>query len=199
MQSVPIITNVVSLHPANGKVYSIQHYVIKFVSDLQQIGGFLWVLRFPSPIKLTAAIIEILLKMALNTINQTKPLAYLFSFLCCVFLFSLSLFYVLCIQCCPCFWAVHSWLPKWFSLTFILKNISGENENFPKPSSKDELRAFDDEVFISGTRSVQVNLKNRGRTRSIPDLSTLRKKQKGITYDLQFIKLFHTVQTTSVM
>jgi hypothetical protein len=39
MQSVPIITNVVSLHPANGKVYSIQHYVIKFVSDLQQVGN----------------------------------------------------------------------------------------------------------------------------------------------------------------
>ena len=31
----------------------IQHYVIKFFSDLRQIGGFLWVLRFPSPIKLT--------------------------------------------------------------------------------------------------------------------------------------------------
>jgi len=32
------------------KMYTIQHYVIKFVSDLQQIGGFLWVLRFPPPI-----------------------------------------------------------------------------------------------------------------------------------------------------
>jgi hypothetical protein len=28
----------------------VQHYVIKFVSDLRQVGGFLWVLRFPSPI-----------------------------------------------------------------------------------------------------------------------------------------------------
>jgi hypothetical protein len=34
----------------SGKVYSIQHYVIKFVSDLRQIGDFL---RFP-PSKLTA-------------------------------------------------------------------------------------------------------------------------------------------------
>jgi len=25
----------------SGKVYSIQHYVIKFVNDLQQVGGFL--------------------------------------------------------------------------------------------------------------------------------------------------------------
>jgi hypothetical protein len=40
----------------SGQVYSIQHYVIKFVSDLQQVSGFLWVLRFPPPIKLTAMI-----------------------------------------------------------------------------------------------------------------------------------------------
>jgi hypothetical protein len=37
--------------------YSIQHYVIiKFVSDLQQVSGFLQVLRFPPPIKLIATI-----------------------------------------------------------------------------------------------------------------------------------------------
>ena len=38
------------------RVYSIQHYVIKFVSDLRHVGGFLMVLRFPPPIKLTATI-----------------------------------------------------------------------------------------------------------------------------------------------
>jgi hypothetical protein len=32
VQSVPIITKVVSVHPA--QVHSIQHHVIKFVSDL---------------------------------------------------------------------------------------------------------------------------------------------------------------------
>jgi len=32
------------------------YYVIKFVSDLRQVGGFLRVLRFPPPIKLTATI-----------------------------------------------------------------------------------------------------------------------------------------------
>jgi hypothetical protein len=32
--------------PVRGEVYSIQHYVIKFVSELRQVGGFLWVLRF---------------------------------------------------------------------------------------------------------------------------------------------------------
>ena len=41
MQSVPIVTNVLSSNPAHGKVYSIQHYVIKFVSDLRQVVGFL--------------------------------------------------------------------------------------------------------------------------------------------------------------
>jgi hypothetical protein len=45
-------TKVVSSNPAHGEVYSIQHYVIKFVSDLQQVSGFLRVVRFPPPIKL---------------------------------------------------------------------------------------------------------------------------------------------------
>jgi hypothetical protein len=35
-------------------MYSIQHYVIKFVSDLQQVGGFLRVLWFRTPIKLAS-------------------------------------------------------------------------------------------------------------------------------------------------
>jgi hypothetical protein len=34
----------------------VQHYVIKFVSDLRQVGGFLRVLQFPPPINLTATI-----------------------------------------------------------------------------------------------------------------------------------------------
>jgi hypothetical protein len=41
---------------------------------IKLVGGFLWVLWFLPPKKLTATIIEILLKVALNTINQTKPL-----------------------------------------------------------------------------------------------------------------------------
>ena len=35
----------------------VQHYVIKFVSDLRQIDGFLLVFRVPPPIKLTATIL----------------------------------------------------------------------------------------------------------------------------------------------
>ena len=41
MQSVPITTNIMSLKPAHGEVYWIQYYMIKFVSDLQEDGGFL--------------------------------------------------------------------------------------------------------------------------------------------------------------
>ena len=45
MQTVLITTNVVSSNPADGEVYSIQHYVIKFVSVLnrertEQLYGF---------------------------------------------------------------------------------------------------------------------------------------------------------------
>jgi hypothetical protein len=39
-----ITTKVVSSNPVHDKVYSIQQYVIKFVSDLRQVGDFL---RFP--------------------------------------------------------------------------------------------------------------------------------------------------------
>jgi hypothetical protein len=49
MQPVPITTNVVSSNPTQ----AIQHSAIKFVSDLRQVGGFLW---FPPPIKVTATI-----------------------------------------------------------------------------------------------------------------------------------------------
>ena len=54
--SANITTKVVSSNPAHGKMYSIQYNVITFVSDLQQVRGFLWILRFPPPIKLTAMI-----------------------------------------------------------------------------------------------------------------------------------------------
>jgi len=56
MQSVFVTTNVVSLNPAHVEVYSIQHYMIKSVSDLLQVDGFLMVLRSPPPINLTATI-----------------------------------------------------------------------------------------------------------------------------------------------
>jgi hypothetical protein len=56
VQSVPITAKIVSLNTVHGEVYITQLYVIKFASDLRQVGGFLRVLRFPPPIKLTTTI-----------------------------------------------------------------------------------------------------------------------------------------------
>jgi len=53
VQSVLITTKFVSLKPAHGEVYLIQHYVINFVSGLLKVSDFLW---FPPPTKLTATI-----------------------------------------------------------------------------------------------------------------------------------------------
>jgi hypothetical protein len=71
MQSVPITTKVVSLNLAHGEVYSIQHYVIKFVSDLQQICVFFRLLTlFLSTNKTDRHdITEKLLKVVLSTIT----------------------------------------------------------------------------------------------------------------------------------
>ena len=62
VQSVPITINVVSSNLVHHEVYSMQQYVIKFVSNLRQVGGFL-------------NITEILFKVVLITINQTKLIA----------------------------------------------------------------------------------------------------------------------------
>jgi len=53
VQSVPITTKVVSLNRVHVEMYSMQYYVIKFLSDLRQVGGFLRILRYPPSIKLT--------------------------------------------------------------------------------------------------------------------------------------------------
>jgi len=63
MQSLPITTNIMSSNPVPGKVKLIQHYVIQFVSDLRQVGGFLWVLQFHD-------ITEIVLK---SGVKQNNP------------------------------------------------------------------------------------------------------------------------------
>jgi hypothetical protein len=73
VQSVPMTTKVVFSNPVHGEVYWIQHYVIKLVSDLRQVGGFLRVLQFPPNNKTDLHnITEILLKVALSTMKQTK-------------------------------------------------------------------------------------------------------------------------------
>ena len=68
---MPITTNIVSSNPAHGKVYLVRHYVIKFVNDFPQVGGFLRALWFITSTNITDLhdITEILLNVALNTLN----------------------------------------------------------------------------------------------------------------------------------
>jgi hypothetical protein len=48
---------IISLYESlSGEMYLIQHYVIKIFIDLRQISGFLRLLWFPPPIKLTTKI-----------------------------------------------------------------------------------------------------------------------------------------------
>jgi hypothetical protein len=46
------------LIPAHDEIFSMQHYVLKLVSDFRQVGGFLQVLQFTPPMKLTATAIK---------------------------------------------------------------------------------------------------------------------------------------------
>jgi hypothetical protein len=72
VQSVPITTNVVSSNPVHGEAYSIQRYVIMFVSELRQVCGFLGILRCLPPIKLIVTILlKYCWKVALNIITLT--------------------------------------------------------------------------------------------------------------------------------
>ena len=69
---MPITTKVVSLNPGHGDVYLILDYVIKFVSDLRQVCGFLCSTQVSSTNKTDChEITEIWLKVVLNTINLT--------------------------------------------------------------------------------------------------------------------------------
>ena len=67
MQSVPITTKVVSSNSAHGEVYSIQHWVIRFVSDLR-LGRWFSLVSSTNETD-RHDITEILLKVALNTIT----------------------------------------------------------------------------------------------------------------------------------
>jgi hypothetical protein len=84
VQSVPLTTKVMSSNPANGGVYSIQHYVIKFASDLRQVsiflrvnGRFIWFKTITLNLK-TILYVNILNGFVFNkmqwVINSTKKI-----------------------------------------------------------------------------------------------------------------------------
>ena len=52
LMDLQLSTQSVEFESRSGR--GVQHYVIKFVSDLRQVCGFVRVLQFPPPIKLTA-------------------------------------------------------------------------------------------------------------------------------------------------
>ena len=70
-KSVPLASKVVNSYAVHSEVYSIKHFVIKFVSVLRQVWGFSHgTLVFSINNTDCHDINEILLKVALNTINQ---------------------------------------------------------------------------------------------------------------------------------
>ena len=64
----------VSSKHVHDKVYSIQHYVIKFVGELRQVRCFLGTPVSPINKSDRHDITEITLKVALNTIKQIEPI-----------------------------------------------------------------------------------------------------------------------------
>ena len=76
MQSMPIAIKLVSSNPVNGKVYSIQHYVIQFVSDLRQVSVFTWYLVSSTNKTDRHDITDILLIVALNTITPNPKFVF---------------------------------------------------------------------------------------------------------------------------
>jgi len=80
MQSVHIIANVVNSNPTNGEVYSIQDYVIKFVSHLRRSVVFSGYSGSSTNKTDHHDITDILLKIALNTNPQPYYMHVVFCF-----------------------------------------------------------------------------------------------------------------------
>ena len=62
-------------------MYSIQHYVTKFVSDLRQVSCFLRVLWFPPQIKLTGTIIPLTLTTCIIISALHVPILIYYSYI----------------------------------------------------------------------------------------------------------------------
>ena len=78
LQSMPITTKVVSLNPAHGEMYLIQHYVTKFVDDIRQVVVFSgYSVSFTNKTDIYD-ITEILLKVVLHTMTLTFGYLYVY-------------------------------------------------------------------------------------------------------------------------
>ena len=80
MQTVHITSKIASSNPAVGEVYSLEHYVIEFVSDLRQDCCFLRILQFLLQIKLIATYLTGILLNGIrhhnNNLNPTNIYLY---------------------------------------------------------------------------------------------------------------------------
>jgi hypothetical protein len=87
----------------SGKVYSMQHYVVKFVSDLRQVGDFLWVFQFPPSIKLKTKVVNPI-KIYIYSGPFNINLLVAFMSVCVVYipLLVVSLFFVFCFCISDC-------------------------------------------------------------------------------------------------
>ena len=63
-----------------------QHYVIKFVSDLWQVGSFLRVLRFPPQIIITPFIITLTVQSGTEQKNRVQMHLFFLLFPCIIIL-----------------------------------------------------------------------------------------------------------------
>ena len=63
MQSVSITTKILNLNSVHGEVYSIKHYVIKFLSDLRQVGAWFSPLNFLTTIKVVSKLFYSCMKL----------------------------------------------------------------------------------------------------------------------------------------
>jgi hypothetical protein len=114
MQPVPVITKVVNSHPAYGEVYLIQQYVIKSVSDLRQVGGFLRVLWYHPPIKVTAVNFkDILFLISLNIV-------------CYCFLFRILRHYLIYILVCCDLYTIRI-INKKYHIVWTVSKSNGKN------------------------------------------------------------------------
>jgi hypothetical protein len=83
VQSVPITIKVVSSNPVHGDcvhLYLIQHYVIKFVSDLRQVGGTLTSNNSPYGVTSGFVLLWMVILLAITVVNILFQMIFLFCY-----------------------------------------------------------------------------------------------------------------------
>ena len=94
-----------------------QHYVVKFVSDLRQVGDFLWVFQFPPSIKLKTKVVNPI-KIYIYSGPFNINLLVAFMSVCVVYipLLVVSLFFVFCFCISDCHYTQtfhRTWVLLW--------------------------------------------------------------------------------------